>query len=151
MHWLRVVAGFLIGISCTAAPQNQSPVAFEIQPASPWHLSGTGHATTNTAGDLVLDVSVRGPTVEVTRAAAPYALPGNIGWSLFLGDCAARVRDAPGHVLFQWYVDPESSESYVYTKVIPHGFLDPAPPYAVAAYRNGGGPLYACGNIPALP
>ena len=151
MRRFRVGVALLIAFSCTAAPQNRAPLAFDFQPAPPWHLNGAGQATINADGDLVLEVSVRGPTAEVSRAAPPYALPGNIGWNLYLGDCAARLRDAPGHVLFGWYVDPQSSDSYVYTQVIPRGLLDPPPPYAVAAYRNGGGPLYACGDIPALP
>jgi hypothetical protein len=146
---LIVVAG--VALSCTAAPENRAPLAFDIQPAPPWHLSGTGQATINADGDLVLKVSVRGPAAEVTRVA-PYGLPGNILWHLYLGDCAARLRDAPGHVLFQWYVDPQSSDAYVYMQVIPRGVLDAsAAPYAIAAYRNGGGALYACGDIPALP
>jgi len=98
---LAVVAG--IAVACQGQPALR---AFDIHPV-PLSLSltsGTGKAGLNGGGDLVLEVSVRGPADEISRPARDSLQP-NLIWHLLEGDCAAwRQPGATSHrqVLARW-------------------------------------------------
>lgn len=136
-------------VAGTAAAPAET-VSFTIDAVAPWHTSGTGRATLTNAGDLVLEVSVRGP--EVTRSSPQ---PGwlNLIWHLVEGTCAQWEADEKGHnVIDRWTIEPKAPDVQEFRYVVPKAVLDALTrPHAVAAFRNGGGgPLYACGDVPPL-
>jgi hypothetical protein len=138
-----------------------TPTGFEIRPVAPAQTSGTGRASFDSNGDLVLAVSVRGPAAEIGR---PPGDPqrSNLIWHLLTGTCAAwRTSTNPADpalkVLARWTLTPQQPDAQDFRYVIPRADLEvyrpysPSASYAVAAYRNGGGgPLYACGDLPPL-
>jgi hypothetical protein len=81
---------------------------------------------------------------------------------LLTGTCAAwRTSTNPADpvlkVLARWTLNPQQPDAQDFRYVIPRADLEvyrpysPSTPYAVAAFRNGGGgPLYACGDLPPL-
>ncbi len=137
------------GLGPVAADCTQ-PIGFEIKPVAPAQTSGTGRAALNGQGDLVLDVSVRGPIDEITK---PGPFPANLIWHLLEGSCAAWQANEAGHaVLARWTIDPQQADALTFRYVIARADLDVmSRPHSVAAFRNGGGgPLYACGDLPPL-
>ncbi len=130
------------------------PIAFDIRPVPPARTSGTGRATLNSQGDLVLEVSVRGPADEISRPVADVQT-SNLIWHLLEGSCAAWQGNEPGHqVLARWTLPPQRPDAMDFRYVISSADLAAqimSRPHAVAAFRNGGGgPLYTCGDLPAL-
>lgn len=124
-------------------------ISFDIKPISPWRTTGTGRATLSSRGDLVLEVSVRGPASEISRPATDPLQP-NFIWHLVEGTCASWERNEPGHsVIARWTLVPQHADAQDFRYVVSKADLDPMTrPHAVAAFRNGGGgPLYACGDV----
>ena len=134
----------LVPVDCT------EPIGFDIKPVASAQTSGTGRAGINGNGDLVLDVSVTGPTDEITR---PGPTPANLIWHLLEGTCSAwRASEAGHRVLARWTIDPQQPDAVTFRYTISRADLDVmSRPHAVAAFQNGGGgPLYACGDLPPL-
>jgi hypothetical protein len=126
------------------------PVDFAIQAVPPSQTSGTGRASYDAQGDLVLEVSVKGPVTEITKSG-PF--PANLIWHLLEGTCAQWTVNEPDHkVIARWTIDPQTPSSLDFRYVVSRGDLDAmSRPHAVAAFQNGGGgPLYACGDLPPL-
>lgn len=124
-------------------------ISFEIRPIPPWRTTGTGRAALSSRGDLVLQVSVRGPASEISRPGTDPLQP-NFIWHLVEGTCAAWQRNEPGHnVVARWTLEPQQPDAQDFRYVVPQADLDlMTRPHALAAFRNGGGgPLYACGDI----
>jgi hypothetical protein len=154
-----VVVGILAGtalrewrsvndVAGTGAAAEQT-TSFEIRPVAPWRTTGTGRATLSSRGELVLEVSVRGPASEISRPGTDPLQP-NFIWHLVEGTCASWERNDPGHsVIARWTLDPQQPDAQDFRHVVSKGELDPMTrPHALAAFRNGGGgPLYACGDI----
>jgi hypothetical protein len=143
-------AVLLLASACSTPPQ---AIPFDIRPVAPALTSGTGRATLTAQGDLALDVSVHGPADEISRSDTRGAGQSNFLWHLLEGTCTAWQRNEQGHtVLARWSVDPQRPDASEFHYVIPHGDLDTmSRPHALAAFRNGGGgPLYACGDLPVL-
>ena len=69
-------------------------VSFDIKPVPPSLTTGTGRARLNGQGDLILEISVRGPSEEISK---PGSQDGNLLWHLLEGDCAAWQRNERGH------------------------------------------------------
>ena len=151
---LRVLAERAIDLSMYDLHEFQVPaqrVAFDIEPVPPARTSGSGRASLNAQGDLVLEVSVTGPAEEISRTDAIPA--SNLIWHLLEGSCAAWERNESGHqVIARWIVPPQTLDTIDFRYVVAHADLDSLThPHAVAAYRNGGGgPLYACGDVPGF-
>jgi hypothetical protein len=109
-----------------------------------------GSAGVNGDGDLVLDVAVKGPADEITKAGPS---PANLIWHLVEGSCAAWRANEAGHaVLARWTINPQQPDAISFRFTISRADLDVmSRPHAVAAFQNGGGgPLYSCGDPPPL-
>nr|HEV8670828.1 hypothetical protein [Candidatus Limnocylindria bacterium] len=131
-------------------------VTFDIRPVAPSLLSGSGKAglqASGATGALVLEVSVRGPADEISRAGTDPLEP-NLIWHVVEGDCASwrEPGAASRHqVLYRWSPPPTRADAMDFRAVISRSDLDDlARPHALLAFRNGGGPLYACGDLPPL-
>jgi len=161
-----VVVLFLLLVASLYAVRSVSPSTvvststsgFAIRPIPPSETSGTGSAKFNSSGDLALDVSVVGPAAEISRTG-PGGQSSNLIWHLLTGTCAewsaARGASGPGRdVLARWGFPPQRPDALDFHYVVPRTDLkgySRTTPYAVAAFRNGGGgPLYSCGDLPVL-
>jgi len=149
--WLACTLIAAIAVACHAQPALRP---FDIRPVAPSLTSGSGRAGLDGTGALVLEVSVRGPAAEISRAGTDPLEP-NLIWHVVEGDCAAWRE--PGverryHVLYRWTPVPARADAMEFRTVITAGDLDDlSRPHALAAFRNGGGgPLYACGDLPPL-
>jgi hypothetical protein len=141
----------VISAACQPAPRELGQ--FTIRPVPPSLSTGTGKAATNGAGDLVISVSVHGPAAEVTRTGRDGQLEPNLIWHLVEGDCASwRASGTAHNVLIRWTSEPRRADADEFEYTISRSFLGELDrPHAIAAFRNGGGgPLYACGDLPPL-
>lgn len=143
-------------IAVTAIACQPSPAwrGFDIRALPPALTTGSGKAALNGAGDLMLDVSVRGPAEEVSRQGQNPLEP-NFIWHVVEGDCAAWSQpgvESRHKVLYRWTPVPTQPDAMSFQTTIPKSSLDDmSRPHALAAFRNGGGgPLYACGDLPQL-
>ncbi len=150
--WLACTLIPAIAVACQTPPALR---AFDIRPVAPSLTSGSGKAGLDISGALVLEVSVRGPAAEISRAGSDPLQP-NLIWHVVEGDCAAWRE--PGvetrhQVLYRWTPVPAKADAMDFRTVIAASYLgDLSRPHALAAFRNGGGgPQYACGDIPPLP
>jgi len=135
-------------IACRSAPRDLG--SFTVQAVPPSLTAGTADATINSDGDLVLTVSVRGPAQEISRTGQAGRLDPNLIWHLVDGTCAAWIRGERNHeVRARWSVDPNAADLNEFTYVVSKVSLgDLRLPHALAAFRNGGVLLYACGDLP---
>jgi len=141
----------LTGLDALLGPSQppQALTSFEIKAVPPWHTEGTGRATLTSTGDLVLEISVHGPEVTRVDPTPRY----NFIWHLLEGTCSAWQRNEPGHkVITRWELPAQKLDSQDFRYQIKKSDLDPmTQPHAVAAVRSGGGgPMYACGDLPAF-
>lgn len=145
------VAGLVV--ACGAQPALR---AFDIRPVAPSLVSGSGKAGLQVSGAgalvLVLEVSVHGPANEISRAGTDPLQP-NLLWHIVDGDCASwrEPNNGKGHnVLYKWTPPPTRPDAMDFRIVISGSDLgDLGRPHALAVFRNGGGgPFYACGDLP---
>jgi hypothetical protein len=125
---------------------------FSIEAVGASQLAGTATARMDQDGDLVLAVSVHGPPELLTRIREGNLEP-NLIWHLVEGDCAAWRSDGNrNEVLARWSTDPQSGDTNNFGYTVGKAHLgDTRRAHALIAFRNGGGPLYACGNLPGFP
>lgn len=142
--------GLSLSVACQSPPPPQL-TSFEIRGVPPSLTSGSGRAGLDADGDLVIEVSVRGPAAEISREGRAGSIEPNLIWHLVTGDCATWERpNAPGrNVLYRWSPSPDHADSVTFRSVIKRELLDNADqPDAVAAFRNGRDPFVACGDLP---
>lgn len=147
---VSLVAALAISSACRSEPA-PLPYAFSIEAMPPQSAHGTARWGVSEQGDLVLEVSVRGPVDEISRERGSRLEP-NLIWLLVQGDCAAWSRQDTGlNVLARFSPGPTSPDTNDFRYVVPKAENgDPTRPRALAAFRNGGGgPLYACGDLRA--
>jgi hypothetical protein len=147
---LGLAALIVVGaITCRSGPRDLG--SFTIQAVPPSLTAGTADATIDSGGDLVLTVSVRGPAREISRTGQTGRLEPNLLWHIVDGTCAAWSRGESDHeVRAVCTIEPNAVDLNEFTYVVAKSAIgDLRLPHALAAFRNGGGgPLYACGDLP---
>jgi hypothetical protein len=131
------------------------PRAFAITPTPGHQTRGTARIEITPNLDVILEVSVQGPVQEISR---PNGGP-NVIWHIATGICAtwrsaaAQGRN-PGNadVLYRFVHPPDRPDAQNFELRIRRDLIDGRglrTPAVLVAFRNGGGgPLYACGDIP---
>jgi hypothetical protein len=154
MRRLTSLACIFLAASAFACQAQPALRTFDIRAVAPSLTSGSGKVGLDRSGALVLEVSVRGPAAEISRAGTDPLQP-NLIWHVVEGDCAAWREpgvESRHQVLSKWTPIPAHADALEFRTTIAAGDLDDlSRPHALAAFRNGGGgPLYACGDLPSL-
>ena len=110
-----------------------------VRPAEGFDLSGRATVTALAHGDVLLRVEVTG-SVEELGEAIPL-------WHIIEGTCA-RWREASAvRYRFNPPVDAPGRQSFSFVIAQQHV----TSPLLLAAFRQGGGPLLACADLPLSP
>lgn len=128
-------------------PISATPVpAGAIAPLPGLHISGAAQLAPTASGDHALFVSITGPVEEINRG---YSGP-RLLWHLIQGSCEA-IQRPPGtrDVTVLYRVNPGGATPGRQDFTINVKREWATQPLAIAAYGEGGGPLIACGDLPA--
>ena len=130
-------------------PLGESPGAMAvIAPLPDWHVTGQARLVPNASGDFSLFVEVTAPDAELYREnGGPRLL-----WFVYQGSCDALQlppgqRGAQATVLYKENPGVDRPGHQRFTFIIERQWA--TKPLALAAFGEGGGPLIACGDLPA--
>jgi len=144
--------------SVGAVPSVSTGSVVPLVPAAGRRLSGSARVLEEPSGELWLQVSVTGPADELARAEGDQTVP-NLLWMMTDITCSAiHQLDTLGTIsgdaaprLLGFRTSPASAwpDALDFRVALQCEWLDR--PFALAARRNGGGPLYACADLRQPP